>query len=92
MSTITVQVPEPLRELTGDRASFTVEAENLDQVFHRIRVAEPLLAGRIFDEDGTLRGFVNLYLDGRDVRHLRSADRIPVSRARLAVVPSVAGG
>jgi molybdopterin synthase sulfur carrier subunit len=92
MSRVTVHVPAPLRELTGGRARFAVEASTVDEMFTGIRTAEPLLAGRIFDDEGTVRGFVNLFLDGRDVRRLEPESRGIVSDAELSVVPSVAGG
>ena len=64
----------------------------MDQVLNRLRSAEPLLAGRLFADDGSVRGFVNLFLDGVDVRSLGPEGGSIEADAELAIVPSVAGG
>ena len=92
MGAVVVQVPAALRELTGGRSTVLVEASTLGEVLSRLRESEPLLSGRLFADDGSVRGFVNLFLDGVDVRGLRpEATRIPAD-SRLSIVPSVAGG
>jgi molybdopterin converting factor small subunit len=92
MAVVTVHVPSALRELTQGRPSLEIEASSLDEALERLRKAEPLLAGRLFADDGSLRGFVNLFLDGADVRGLASRGASIESDAELAIVPSVAGG
>ncbi len=89
---MTVHVPGPLRELTGGRARLHFEARTVDEVLERIRETEPLLAGRLFADDGTVRRYINLFLNGSDLRHLETADRTVSSDSVLSIVPSVAGG
>ncbi|MCK5448658.1 MAG: MoaD/ThiS family protein [Gemmatimonadetes bacterium] len=89
---MTVHVPGPLRELTGGRGRLHFEARTVDEVLERIRETEPLLAGRLFADDGSVRHYINLFLNGSDLRHLDTADRTVSRDSVLSIVPSVAGG
>ena len=89
---MTVHVPGPLRELTDGRDRLHFEARTVDEVLERIREMEPLLAGRLFADDGSVRRYINLFLNGSDLRHLETADRTLSHDSVLSIVPSVAGG
>ena len=89
---VTVLVPSPLRDLTGGRARIELEARTVDEVFDLIRRTEPLLAGRLFADDGRVRGFINVFVDGTELRHLEGGRRDVNPGAVLSIVPSVAGG
>ena len=90
--TVTVQVPASLRELTGGREEITVEAGTVDEVLDLIRSTEPLLAGHLFADDGRLRGYINVFVDGTELRHLGAGRRDVGPGAVFSIVPSVAGG
>ncbi len=91
-SPVTVQVPASLRELTGGRHEIRLEAGTVNEVLDLIRETEPLLAGRLFADDGRVRGFINVFVNGTELRHLE-ADRSEVGPGSiLTIVPSVAGG
>ena len=92
MAIVVVHVPAALRELTGGRATVSVEATTLGEVLSRLRESEPLLSGRLFSDDGSIRGFVNLFLNGVDVRGLGPEATPITTDAHLSIVPSVAGG
>ena len=89
---VMVQVPAPLRELTGGRARLQLEARTVDEVLELIRRTEPLLAGRLFADDGEVRGFINVFVDGTELRHLGSGRREVRPGTVVTIVPSVAGG
>ncbi|MCL7958557.1 MAG: MoaD/ThiS family protein [marine benthic group bacterium] len=89
---VTVRVPEPLREFTGGRGQLHYDASTVDAVLEQIRRTEPLLAGRLFEDDGSVRGFINVFVDGRDLRHLAAGRRQVRPGSVVAIVPSVAGG
>ena len=55
-------------------------------------VSYPGFAGRLFDDAGKLRRFVNVFLADEDVRFLQGLDT-PVPEGRtLSIIPAVAGG
>ncbi len=89
---VIVHVPAALREFTGGRERLELEAATVDEVFDQIRRAEPLLAGRLFADDGQVRGFVNVFVDGTEFRHLQPGHRGVQPGAVVTIVPSVAGG
>lgn len=91
-SRVTVRIPEPLREFTGGREQLHLEAHTVDAVLEQIRRTEPLLAGRLFADDGSVRGFINVFVDGTELRHLESGRRKVRPGTVVAIVPSVAGG
>ena len=91
-SPVTVIVPEPLREFTGGREQLHLEADTVDAVLEQIRRTEPLLADRLFADDGSVRGFINVFVDGTELRHLESGRREVRPGTVVAIVPSVAGG
>ena len=92
MAVVTVHVPAALRELTEGCPSLRLEASSIAGALRTLRESEPLLATRLFADDGSIRGFVNLFLDGTDVRALDVDAGVIDSDAELSIVPSVAGG
>lgn len=89
---VTVEIPSSLRELTGGRARIHLEATTVDEALARLRDVEPLLAGRLFEDDGRIRGFVNVFLEGTELRHVEPERRTLRPGSVLTIVPSVAGG
>jgi molybdopterin synthase sulfur carrier subunit len=90
---VTVRIPTPLRRLTqeqdvvsvaqtGSLASFI---ENLEQQF-------PGIKERLCDESGELRRFVNIFVNGEDVRFLDGLDTRLNEGDEVSIVPAVAGG
>jgi molybdopterin converting factor small subunit len=89
---VTVHVPAPLRELTEGRERLEFKADTVDEVLDQIRRTEPLLAGRLFADDGEVRGFINVFVDGTELRHLGIEHREVQPGTVVTIVPSVAGG
>jgi len=89
---VTVHVPAALRELTEGRERLEFEADTVDEVLDQIRRTEPLLAGRLFADDGEVRGFINVFVDGTELRHLAMEHREVQPGTVVTIVPSVAGG
>ena len=67
---IKVRVPAQLRTLTGGVGEISVEGSTVGEVLKGLDAAHPGFAERIFDTDGGLRRFVNVFLDEEDVRFL----------------------
>ena len=92
---VVLRVPRALSgDLDGHReVVLPVPADGrLDGLLDGLRAAHPALARRLRDETGRLRRFVNLYLDGLDVRGIDGL-ATPVREGQtVEVVQSVAGG
>ncbi len=89
---VTLRVPAPLRELTDGRAAIEFDAGTVDELLDRVRGDEPLLAGHLFADDGQVRGYINLFVNGVDLRLLEPGHRRLSPGSVITIVPSVAGG
>lgn len=89
---VTVKVPTQLRVLTQGEAEVAVQADTVRSAIDALETRFPGLSSRLLDESGSLRRFVNLYVDDEDVRFLRGLDTEVVDGGRLAIIPAVAGG
>ena len=88
----TVRIPTPLRALTGGTAEVPVSAGPLAAVVRELDAAYPGLAGRVLDDSGKLRRFVNVYVGDDDVRFLSGLDTEVADGVTVSIVPAVAGG
>ena len=90
---ITVRIPTPLRKLTNELDIIVAdESETLAQLIDVIEGQYPGLKERICDETGELRRFVNVYVNGEDVRFLSGLQTSLDPDAEVSIVPAVAGG
>ena len=89
---IVVRIPTPLRRLTNGQDKVDVEADSLGGVIDAMNEQYPGLRDRICDDQGQLRNFVNVYVNGEDVRFLQGLDTPPTAGDEVRVVPAVAGG
>ncbi len=87
MSTIRVRIPAALRSQTNEQSEVEIEAESdaLDRAF-------PGIGARLRDDDGELRRFVNVYINGEDVRFLNGLSTPIKQGDEVSIIPAVAGG
>ncbi len=88
----TVRVPSQLRSLTGGLAELQIDGSTVGEVLKKIDSQYPGLGERIFDENGSLRRFVNVFLADEDVRFMDGLDTSVKENQVLSIVPAVAGG
>jgi molybdopterin synthase sulfur carrier subunit len=89
---VNVRIPGPLRKLTNDLDVVAGEAGALVACIDGLEAAYPGLKERICDEQGELRRFVNIYVNGEDVRFLQGLDTALKPGDEVSIVPAVAGG
>lgn len=89
---IVVRIPTPLRRMTGGLDKVEVEGASLEGVIDAMNQEYPGIRGRICDDNGDLRNFVNVYVNGEDVRFLQGLETPTNSGDEVSVVPAVAGG
>ncbi len=87
-----VLIPTPLRQFTGKQDSVTAAGATVGEVLSALTTQFPDLRKQIFNDEGKLRSFVNVYLNDEDIRYL-GKDATPAKDAdTLSLVPSIAGG
>ncbi len=89
---ITVRIPTPLRRVTDGQDKVDTEGETLRQLIDSMEGQYPGIKERLCDEDGNLRNFVNVYVNGEDVRFLDGIDSTTGDGDEVSIVPAVAGG
>ena len=89
---VTVRIPTQLRELSGGNAEVTGEAGTLATVLDGLETAHPGFRERLFDDEGGLRKFVNVFVSDDDVRYLDGLDTKTPAGTTVSIIPAVAGG
>ena len=90
--TVWVRIPTILRSYTAGEARVSVEGATLRAVLDDLDRRYPGVRGRIVDEAGDLRRFINVYVDDDDVRFLDHLETGITDGAQVSVIPAVAGG
>ena len=89
---VVVRIPTPLRRMTNGQAQVQLESSNVAEVVEKLDASFPGLKERLLDEGGELRYYVNIYLNGEDVRFLDGMETSTNSGDEVNIVPAVAGG
>jgi molybdopterin synthase sulfur carrier subunit len=90
--TATVRIPTQLRSLTGGAGEVSVDGSTVGEVLKGLDAAHPGFGERLFDENGKIRRFVNVFLADEDVRFLSGVDTEVADGQTISIVPAVAGG
>ncbi len=89
---IKVRIPTPLRRFTGGSEEVNVAASTISALVADLERQYPGIKDRICDEDGKVRRFVNLYVNGDDIRFLNELDTAVKDGDEVSIVPAIAGG
>jgi molybdopterin synthase sulfur carrier subunit len=89
---VRVRIPAPLRAVTGGAAEVNVESSSVASALGELESQFPEIRSRLRDQDGELRRFVNLYVNGEDIRFLSGLDTALKSGDEMSIIPAVAGG
>jgi molybdopterin converting factor small subunit len=87
-----VRVPTILRTYTGGESEVTAEGGTLSEVLDSLDSSYSGIRGRIVDDSGELRRFVNVYVGNDDVRFLDGLATATPDGTQISVIPAVAGG
>jgi molybdopterin synthase sulfur carrier subunit len=87
-----IRIPSPLRKLTNDAEIVDAEAASLAEALDLLDGEYPGIKERICDETGQIRRFVNVYVNGEDVRFLDNLGTPLKTGDEVSIVPAVAGG
>jgi molybdopterin/thiamine biosynthesis adenylyltransferase/rhodanese-related sulfurtransferase/molybdopterin converting factor small subunit len=87
-----ILIPTPLRQFTGKHDSVTVAGDTVGAALANLTAQFPDLRKQIFNDEGKLRSFVNVYLNDEDIRYLSKSDTPVNDGDAISLVPSIAGG
>jgi molybdopterin synthase sulfur carrier subunit len=89
---VSVRIPTILRTYTSGAAEVTAPTGTLREVIAGLDADYPGLGGRILDDAGKLRRFINVYVGEEDVRFAQGLDTPVPAGGQVSVIPAVAGG
>ncbi len=89
---VTIRIPTQLRNLSGGAAEVALDAGSVGELLQALDVAHPGFGERLFDDQGALRRFVNVFVAEEDIRFLDGIDTAVSDGQVLSIVPAVAGG
>ena len=87
-----IQIPTPLRQYAGKQATVDVSAKSVGEALTSLIAQHPELKRHLYTDDGTLRAFVNVYVNDEDMRYLQKEATALKDGDTISIVPSIAGG
>jgi sulfur-carrier protein len=90
---MTIIIPTPLRQFVDGQSKIEVSAPTVKGALDALTLDRPELRKHLFNAEGKVRAFVNLYLNDEDIRYLpQREDSVVLESDTLTIIPSIAGG
>tara|TARA_B100000401_G_C52188714_1_gene431323 strand:- start:155 stop:439 length:285 start_codon:yes stop_codon:yes gene_type:complete len=90
--TIKIKIPTPLREFTNGESTVQANGENIKDLIINMDKSYSGIYDRLIDSTGDIFGFVNIYVNGEDVKYLEGLATKLSGNEEITIVPAVAGG
>ena len=87
-----LRIPSPLRRFTNGESSIDVNGNTVEQVLDELFSAHPDIKGHLIEDNGSLRNFVNIFIEGEDIRQKGGMNAEIVDGSDVRIIPSIAGG
>jgi molybdopterin synthase sulfur carrier subunit len=89
---VRIRIPTPLRRFTAGAEEVSVGGATVGSAVEELEKKHPGIKERLCDESGRVRRFVNVYVNGDDIRFLNSLDTPVKEGDEVSIVPAIAGG
>lgn len=89
---VKVLIPTPLQKLTKGQSEIKIETSSVEGLIEKLENQYPGVQERLCDEKGILRRFINIYVNGEDIRFLQGQETRIEDGAEVSIVPAIAGG
>jgi sulfur-carrier protein len=89
---VRVRVPTPLRKFTNGADEVNAQGNDVKMLVDDLEKTYPGIKERICDESGKVRRFVNVYVNGDDIRFLQNLETALKEGDNISIVPAIAGG
>jgi sulfur-carrier protein len=89
---VRVRVPTPLRKFTNGADEVAAQGSSVKALVEDLEKSYPGIKERICDESGKVRRFVNVYVNGDDIRFLQNLETSVKEGDNISIVPAIAGG
>ena len=85
-------IPTPLRKFTNDQASIETKSGSVLEALHALAALFPELKEHLFDDQGSLRKFIRIYVGDQDIRELNNEKTQLEPTTVVSIIPAIAGG
>jgi molybdopterin synthase sulfur carrier subunit len=89
---VSVRIPTPLRKLTQNQELVDGQGDTIGDILDNLEKNYPGLKERVCDEQGSVRRFVNIFVNDEDIRFLQDTATVVKSGDEVSIVPAIAGG
>jgi sulfur-carrier protein len=87
-----VIIPTPLRNLTNQQETVTATGTTVGELLKDLERQFSGIGERLLDANGNVRRFVNIYVNGEDIRFLQDQATPIKDQDEISIVPAIAGG
>ena len=87
-----IRIPTPLRAYTGGMKEVEISGDSVGSAMEALTQQYPSVTPHLFDDQGAIRSYVNLFLNDEDIRNLLGLETPITKSDRLMIIPSIAGG
>ncbi len=88
----TVYIPSPLRQVTGGQSKVQVTGRTLEAVLTNLERQYPGVKKQVCDDSGDVRSFINIFVNGTEVRQLQGLETALTETDEVSIIPAMAGG
>lgn len=88
----TVRIPVPLRKFTDGADEVPAKGRTVAEIIDDLDRTHSGMKARLFQEDGKIRRFVNIYVNDEDIRFMQNLETPVSDDDELSIVPAIAGG
>ena len=89
---VKVRIPTPLQKMTNNQAEVEAQGANIADIINGLEKTFPGIKGRLCDEAGKVRRFVNIYVNDEDIRFLDKENTRVKEGDEVSIIPAIAGG
>jgi sulfur-carrier protein len=88
----TVYIPSPLRQVTGGQSKVQVTGRTLEAALANLERQYPGVKKQVCDDSGDVRSFINIFVNGTEVRQLQGLETALTETDEVSIIPAMAGG
>ena len=87
-----IRIPTPLRRLTNEKDEVESNASSISELVIDLEEQFPGIKDRLCEDDGTIRKFINIYVNDEDIRFLDGVNTKINNEDIVSIIPAIAGG
>ena len=88
----TVRIPSPLRRYTNGQSKVEGKGANISELIENLESQYPGVKTRLCEENGQIKRYVNVFVNGEEIRTLQGSETALTDKDEVSIVPAMAGG